>query len=64
MSVHELRPKPKPAPKAEPKSYTTQFYCTRCDGGEFTFTSQGSVTCVKCGAWMKNLIVQWRRTPA
>jgi ribosomal protein L37AE/L43A len=42
------------APSAESGS---QYFCTRCDGGEFRLTALGMVHCAHCGAMMRNLLV-------
>jgi hypothetical protein len=35
----------------------SQYFCTRCDGGEFRLTALGMVHCAHCGALMRNLLV-------
>ena len=42
------------APSAESGS---QYFCTRCDGGEFRLSALGMVHCAHCGALMRNLLV-------
>jgi hypothetical protein len=42
------------APSADSGS---QYFCTRCDGGEFRLTALGMVHCAHCGALMRNLLV-------
>ena len=49
-----------PIRKEKPKAVARngdQYFCTRCDGGEFRLTSLGMVHCAHCGALMKNLLV-------
>jgi ribosomal protein L37AE/L43A len=43
-----------PAPSADSGS---QYFCTRCDGGEFRLSALGMVHCAHCGALMRNLLV-------
>jgi ribosomal protein L37AE/L43A len=42
------------APSADSGS---QYFCTRCDGGEFRLSALGMVHCAHCGALMRNLLV-------
>ena len=35
----------------------SQYFCTRCDGGEFRLSPGGVVHCAQCGALMRNLLV-------
>ena len=35
----------------------SQYFCTRCDGGEFRLTALGMVHCAHCNALMRNLLV-------
>ena len=35
----------------------TQYFCTRCDSGEFRLHSCGMVHCAHCGAMMRNLLI-------
>jgi ribosomal protein L37AE/L43A len=42
----------KPAPDLE-----AQYFCTRCDSGEFKLAAAGMVHCAHCGALMRNLLV-------
>ena len=35
----------------------SQYFCTRCDGGEFRLSALGMVHCAHCGALMRNLLV-------
>ena len=41
-----------PAPDLE-----AQYFCTRCDSGEFKLAAAGMVHCAHCGALMRNLLV-------
>ncbi|HEY8250586.1 MAG TPA: hypothetical protein VIG70_08270 [Burkholderiales bacterium] len=34
-----------------------QYFCTRCDSGEFKLAAAGMVHCAHCGALMRNLLV-------
>ena len=34
-----------------------QYFCTRCDGGDFRLAATGMVHCAHCGALMRNLLV-------
>jgi ribosomal protein L37AE/L43A len=34
-----------------------QYFCTRCDAGEFRLSALGMVHCAHCGALMRNLLV-------
>ena len=34
-----------------------QYFCTRCDSGDFKLSSAGMVHCAQCGALMRNLLV-------
>jgi hypothetical protein len=34
-----------------------QYFCTRCDSGEFRLSSAGMVHCAHCSALMRNLLV-------
>lgn len=43
-----------------PRPYTgdgAQYFCTRCDGGEFRLAATGMVHCAHCGALMRNLLI-------
>jgi hypothetical protein len=34
-----------------------EFFCTRCDSGEFRLSAAGMVHCAHCGALMRNLLI-------
>jgi hypothetical protein len=34
-----------------------QYFCTRCDSGDFRLSAAGMVHCAHCGALMRNLLV-------
>ena len=43
-----------------PLPYTgdgAQYFCTRCDSGEFRLAATGMIHCAYCGAMMRNLLV-------
>lgn len=49
---------PLPVKKKEPKvDLGPQFYCMRCNGGEFVLYASGVVHCKDCGSMMRNLFV-------
>jgi hypothetical protein len=47
----------RPAAPAGSADTGSQYFCTRCDGGEFRLTALGMVHCAHCGALMRNLLV-------
>jgi ribosomal protein L37AE/L43A len=47
----------RPAAPAASADTGSQYFCTRCDGGEFRLTALGMVHCAHCGALMRNLLV-------
>jgi hypothetical protein len=47
----------RPATPARSADSGSQYFCTRCDGGEFRLTALGMVHCAHCGALMRNLLV-------
>lgn len=47
----------RPATPAVSADTGSQYFCTRCDGGEFRLTALGMVHCAHCGALMRNLLV-------
>lgn len=53
----EVIPLPLKKKKEKPADYGPQFYCLRCDGGEFSLHSNGVVTCARCGSLMRNIFV-------
>lgn len=50
MSGNVVRLPVKPKQEA-----TLQFYCTRCDGDQFSLFTNGPILCTKCGARIRNL---------
>jgi ribosomal protein L37AE/L43A len=42
----------------------TQYFCTRCDAGEFKLSAGGIVHCAHCGALIRNLLVTPSSGPA
>jgi hypothetical protein len=60
LSDYRSRRKPAARPPAvrEPvPAAGTQYFCTRCDSGEFRLSSGGMVHCAHCSAMMRNLLV-------
>ena len=47
----------KPARPAPSTDSGTQYFCTRCDSGEFRLSAMGMVHCAHCSALMRNLLV-------
>jgi ribosomal protein L37AE/L43A len=47
----------RPAAPAGSADTGSQYFCTRCDGGEFRLTALGMVHCAHCGALMRNQLV-------
>ena len=47
----------KPARPAPSADSGTQYFCTRCDAGEFRLSAMGMVHCAHCSALMRNLLV-------
>ena len=47
----------KPARPAASTDSGTQYFCTRCDSGEFRLSAMGMVHCAHCSALMRNLLV-------
>jgi hypothetical protein len=43
--------------------YSSQYFCTRCDAGEFRLSAAGVVHCAHCGALMRNLLVSCSASP-
>jgi ribosomal protein L37AE/L43A len=54
LAEYRKRRKPPRRPSGEPRA---QYYCTRCDSGEFRLSAAGMVHCAHCGALMRNLAV-------
>ena len=54
LADYRKRRKPARRPPAEQGS---QYFCTRCDAGEFRLAALGMVHCARCGALMRNLLV-------
>ena len=40
-----------------PEVGAQQYYCTRCESGEFRLHATGAVHCAHCGALMANIAV-------
>jgi ribosomal protein L37AE/L43A len=53
LSEYRARRKARPAPPPG----GAQYFCTRCDSGDFRLSSAGMVHCAQCGALMRNLLV-------
>ena len=51
------RPPRGPVQRATHADDAAQYFCTRCDGGEFRLSSLGVVHCAHCGALMRNLLI-------
>jgi ribosomal protein L37AE/L43A len=45
------------AERETPARTSAQYFCTRCEGGEFKLLSTGKILCVRCGALMRNISV-------
>lgn len=43
---------------------TENYYCMRCDSGEFRLHVSGDIHCAHCGARMRNLLVTMENKPA
>lgn len=66
VRLADYRKHRKPARSASPATAPTagaQFFCTRCDGGEFRLSALGMVYCAHCGALMRNLFVSPSLSP-
>lgn len=58
LADYRKRRKPAgPASPGAPPSAGAQYFCTRCDAGEFRLSPLGAVHCAHCGALMRNLFV-------
>jgi hypothetical protein len=66
VRLADYRKRRKPARPASPglssstgawPSAGVQYFCTRCDAGEFRLSPLGAVHCAHCGALMRNLLV-------
>ena len=58
VRLAEYRKRRAQPPRAVPSFDSgAQYYCTRCDGGEFRLSAAGMVHCAHCGAMMRNLLV-------
>jgi ribosomal protein L37AE/L43A len=53
LADYRSRRKPR-RPAAAPGA---EYFCTRCDSGEFRLSAAGMVHCAHCGALMRNLLV-------
>lgn len=57
LAEYRSRRKPRrPAADSLPPA-GAQYFCTRCDSGEFRLSAAGMVHCAHCGALMRNLLV-------
>jgi hypothetical protein len=57
LADYRSRRKPR-RPGAESHSQPgAEYFCTRCDSGEFRLSAAGMVHCAHCGALMRNLLV-------
>ena len=58
VRLADYRKRKKPARRiaAVPEA-GAQYFCTRCDSGEFHLSALGMVHCAHCGALMRNLVV-------
>lgn len=54
LAEYRKRRKPARPPASEPGA---QYFCTRCDSGDFRLSAAGMVHCAHCGALMRNLLV-------
>ena len=66
VRLADYRKRRKPARSASPETAPAagaQYYCTRCDGGEFHLSPLGIVHCAHCGALMRNLFVSPSLSP-
>jgi hypothetical protein len=54
LAEYRNRRKPPRRPASEPGA---EYFCTRCDSGEFRLSAAGMVHCAHCGALMRNLLV-------
>jgi hypothetical protein len=66
VRLADYRKRRKPAQPASPAaapSAGAQYFCTRCDGGEFRLSPLGMVYCAHCGALMRNLFVSPSLSP-
>jgi ribosomal protein L37AE/L43A len=60
VRLAEYRKRRKPAPPTASESLPpagAQYFCTRCDSGEFRLSAAGMVHCAHCSALMRNLLV-------
>lgn len=60
LADYRKRRKPARRAAAEPGA---QYFCTRCDSGEFHLSALGMVHCAHCGALMRNLLVSPSPSP-
>ena len=56
VRLAEYRKRRQPARQPAPEG-GAQYFCTRCDSGEFRLSAAGMVHCAHCGALMRNLLV-------
>ena len=58
VRLADYRKRRKPAQRAVvPVESGSQYFCTRCDSGEFRLSAAGMVHCAQWGALMRNLLV-------
>jgi ribosomal protein L37AE/L43A len=55
VRLSEYRARRKARPAVPPAA--AQYFCTRCDSGDFKLSAAGMVHCAHCGALMRNLLV-------
>ncbi len=63
LADYRKRRKPRARAPAALPSAGAQYFCTRCDGGEFRLNPLGTVHCAHCGAMMRNLLVSCSPAP-
>lgn len=63
VRLAEYRKRRKPASAPAPDASGAQYFCTRCDSGEFRLSALGMVHCAHCGARMRNLAVLGAANP-
>ena len=55
VRLSEYRARRQARPATPPSA--AQYFCTRCDSGDFKLSAAGMVHCAQCGALMRNLLV-------
>ncbi len=56
LAEYRSRRKARPGAVAS-EPLAAQYFCTRCDSGEFRLSASGMVHCAHCSALMRNLLV-------